>query len=372
MEAMVMKQANVAFWASKKVLLTGHTGFKGSWFVRILHGLGCEVVGCGLAPQTSPSLYQQIGTFAFIENQKYALPEFIDVNNADLLKEVFDVFKPEIVFHLAAQPLVLEGYKNPVDTFQTNVMGTVNLLNAVHASQSVDAVVVVTTDKVYNNVEQIWPYREYDKLGGKDPYSASKACTEIVAAAYRDSFFSKRDIGLATARAGNVIGGGDWSSNRLIPDIVKAAFSNEPISLRYPHATRPWQHVLEPLSGYVRLAECLCENRIKYSHAYNFGPELTDNISVIEVTKLVASQLETDISIMTEIDTEFTESQLLNLDSTKSKHDLGWHPKMSATDAIALTCDWYKKVSGGADPAGMLDEQIEQFFIRKDKVNEYA
>ena len=168
---------------------------------------------------------------------------------------------------------------------------------------------------------------------------------------------------MATARAGNVIGGGDWSSNRLIPDIIKAAFSSEPISLRYPHATRPWQHVLEPLWGYVRLAECLCENRSKYSDAYNFGPELSDNLSVIEVTKLVASQLKTDISIMTEITAEFAESQLLNLDSTKSKYDLGWHPRMSATDAIALTCDWYQKVSGGEDAGKMLEKQIKQFFF---------
>lgn len=367
-----MNRPNVDFWASKKVLLTGHTGFKGSWFVKILHGLGCEVLGCGLAPETSPALYQQVETFALLENQKYSLPEFIDINNANFLKEVFDLFKPDIVFHLAAQPLVLEGYKNPVGTFQTNVMGTVNLLNAAEESQSVDAIVVITTDKVYHNVEQIWPYRENDKLGGKDPYSASKACTEIVAAAYRDSFFSKRNIGLATARAGNVIGGGDWSSNRLIPDIIKAAFSEEPISLRYPHATRPWQHVLEPLWGYLRLAECLYQNKFEYSRAYNFGPEMNDNLSVIEVTKLVASQLMIDMSIITDVDTEFAESQFLNLDSTQSKQDLGWYPKMSATDAIALTCDWYQKVSVGEDPADIIEEQVKQFFLGMEKDNEYA
>lgn len=362
MEIMVVKAPDVNFWRNKRVLITGHTGFKGAWLVQILKNYGCEIAGCGLPVETNPSLYQRANIFSLISNRKYLIPEFVDINHLESLKQAVHQFKPEVVFHLAAQPLVIEGYRDPLVTFQTNVLGTVNLLNVLRYASTVQSIVVVTTDKVYHNYEQIWPYREHDKLGGKDPYSASKACSEIVAACYRQSFFEQLDIGLATARAGNVIGGGDWSANRLIPDIIKAVSTNSPVNLRNPRATRPWQHVLEPLWGYIRLAECLSRNMRMFGQEYNFGPEMSDNLTVSDVTKVVLEALQSDLVVNFDDYSEFAEAQLLNLDSTKAKSELGWYPKMSSTEAINITCQWYMKQNASVCVEKLFQMQIQKFF----------
>jgi CDP-glucose 4,6-dehydratase len=360
-EDMVIKAPNINFWRNKRVLITGHTGFKGTWLVQILKNYGCEIVGCGLPVETNPSLYDRANTFSLMSNKEYLIPEFVDINHSDSLKQAVHQFKPEIVFHLAAQPLVLEGYRNPFETFQTNVLGTVNLLNVLRETSTVHAIVVVTTDKVYQNNEQIWPYREHDQLGGKDPYSASKACSEIVTACYRQSFFEQLDVGLAAARAGNVIGGGDWSANRLIPDIIKAVLTNTPVTLRNPHATRPWQHVLEPLWGYIRLVECLSRDVKSFSQGYNFGPELSDNLTVSAMTKIVLEIMNSKVAVNHE-ESSVSEAQLLNLDSTKAKLELGWQPKMASTEAINATCEWYKQENLNICVEKLFQTQIQQFF----------
>lgn len=277
---------NKQLWNKKRVLITGHTGFKGSWLILLLHNLGSDVYGYALEPPTNPNMYEE-AKIAGLVNSNIG-----DIRDYDKLLRVIQKVKPEIVIHMAAQPLVRESYKNPVDTYSTNVMGTVNLLEAIRQTPGIKAVVNVTTDKCYENKEWHWGYRENESMGGYDPYSNSKGCSELVTAAYRNSFFNSKDyhkhgVALASARAGNVIGGGDWAEDRLIPDFIRAISKGEIVKIRSPYAIRPWQHVLEPLSGYLLLAEKLYTDGPKFAEAWNFGPDDRDAKNVEWITKTI-------------------------------------------------------------------------------------
>ena len=273
-----------SIYRHKKVFITGHTGFKGSWLCQLLQELGAQIMGYALAPETNPNHYDLLNL------DLYQVLE--DIRNYEALSKAIHKFKPDIVFHLAAQPLVRKSYKQPIYTYQTNIIGTANLLEACRSVESIKAIVNVTTDKCYQNIEKDYAYQESDSLGGYDPYSSSKACSEIVTAAYRNSFYNLQDYGkkhqtlVATARSGNVIGGGDWSTDRLIPDLIRAAQSAKPAKIRYPKATRPWQHVLEPLTGYLLLSEKLLEGQKQFADAWNFGPQEGDVQDVISVIKI--------------------------------------------------------------------------------------
>ena len=268
-----MNKMDQSFWRNRKVLITGHTGFKGGWLTKILHSLGSKIVGVSNTDMGPLSLYNILGLNSRLSNTHYGLNQFIDLLDENSLQTVFQKFNPEIVFHLAAQPIVINSYKEPHLTHQTNFIGTLNILEASRKNANLSVFISVTTDKVYHNNGDIFSFRETDALGGHDPYSASKACADILTQSYFKSFFNELNIGVASARAGNVIGGGDWAENRLIPDIVRSAHSNEKLVIRNPSATRPWQHVLEPLSGYILLAQKLHENPQKHSSPINFGPK---------------------------------------------------------------------------------------------------
>lgn len=328
-----MKQFNDRYRGTR-VLLTGHTGFKGSWLSCWLTELGAHVVGVALPAATSPNHWNLLNL---------DIPQhLIDIRNGDALAQRVSKERPEIVFHLAAQPLVRRSYQDPLETWSTNVIGTANVLEACRHVDSVRAIVVVTTDKVYENREWLWAYRENERLGGHDPYSASKAASELVVASYNKSYFHASGAPLlATARAGNVIGGGDWSENRLIPDVVRSIDSGCPLMIRFPEATRPWQHVLECLSGYLLLGQMLLEGRPEYADAWNFGPDQESTVPVREVlTRLKKYWPET--SWQTESQPQFHEAGLLCLDSSKSRVKLGWRPVWGLDDAIKTTADWYR------------------------------
>ena len=329
-------------YKGKKVFLTGHTGFKGSWLLAWLHQLGAIVKGYALAPENEFDLYHQIKGNELCESI------IIDIRDSERLKtEILD-FQPDFIFHLAAQPLVRLSYQIPLNTFEVNAIGTANLLEAVRFLEKPCSVILITTDKVYENKEWLYPYRENDRLGGHDPYSASKAAAEIVINSYRSSFFDKlysqiHPKGIAVARAGNVIGGGDWSKDRIIPDIVRSLSKNETIVVRNPNAIRPWQHVLEPLSGYLLLGEKLSENPKQFSEAYNFGPVAEDNITVESVVKIAIEswgkgQYESPV-----LENQPHEAGLLRLDISKAINDLGWKPKLNSREAIAWTMAFYKQ-----------------------------
>ena len=272
LEEMVGKMSSLStsFWRNKRVLITGNTGFKGSWLSLWLHTLGAEVTGYSLPPESSPALYDELSDAILIETH------FSDIRNHGDLSSVIQIFKPEIIFHMAAQALVKKGYSNPLETFEVNVMGTANLMDAAQKSPHLKAVVSVTSDKCYENQEWIWGYKESDRLGGYDPYSNSKACAELITQSFRDCFYNDASVGVATARAGNVIGGGDWANDRLVPDFFKAIANKEILKIRNPNAIRPWQYVLEPLRGYMALAEALYNNPKKFSGPWNFGPRPED------------------------------------------------------------------------------------------------
>lgn len=318
----------------RKVLLTGHTGFKGSWLALWLQQLGAEVVGLALPPNTQPSHWEllQLG----IEEHRFDIRDYAAVQK--LVTEV----QPEVVFHLAAQPLVRRSYADPLTTWATNVQGTAHVLEACRHTASVKAIVAVTTDKCYENQEWLWGYRENDRLGGHDPYSASKAGAELVAASYRKSYFSSQEsLLLATARAGNVIGGGDWSEDRLIPDLVRASARGESVEIRSPHATRPWQHVLESLSGYLLLGQRLLERRPGFAEAWNFGPDESGNQTVSAVlSRLTQSWGELRWHLATAAQPH--EAGLLQLDSTKARTLLPWTPVWGLDEGLKRTADWYR------------------------------
>ncbi|HRJ12090.1 MAG TPA: CDP-glucose 4,6-dehydratase [Alphaproteobacteria bacterium] len=325
---------NPGFWKNKKILLTGHTGFKGSWLSLWLQQLGADLVGVSLPPEGTQHL------FGAAQVADHMTSIFADIRDAARMKEIMAQHKPQIVLHLAAQALVRRSYHEPVYTYETNVMGTLNILEAIRAVPSVQAAVMVTTDKCYENRERAAPYREDEALGGYDPYSSSKACAELVTAAYRNSFF-QAGARIATARAGNVIGGGDWSQDRLIPDIIAAFESNNKLVLRNPKATRPWQHVLESLSGYLNLAEKLYAAEKDYTGAWNFGPDISDVKPVEWIVDCISSiwgkQLEIEI-----IPDVLHEAGLLALDSRKAQQGLNWHPVWRLEQALAAIVDWAK------------------------------
>lgn len=340
------------FWKDRRVFLTGHTGFKGGWLALWLQQMGAQVCGYALAPHTSPNLFTAANVAAGMNSV------IGNLSHLPQLKEALTAHRPEVVLHLAAQSLVRASYQDPIGTYETNALGTARLLEAVRSCNSVRAVVIVTTDKCYKNREWVWPYRENDALGGHDPYSNSKACAELITSAYRDSFFpvarhAEHGVAIASARAGNVIGGGDWSADRLIADIVRAFEAGETLRIRNPTATRPWQHVLEPLRGYLTLAENLYRHGTKYSGAWNFGPRYDDAKPVSWIVEHLASRWKSAGKHPPRW--EFDpgphphEAQMLKLDWTKAAQELGWHPVMTLPEALDLTLDWYQGVKSGDD-----------------------
>jgi CDP-glucose 4,6-dehydratase len=334
------------FWKDKLVLITGHTGFKGSWLSLWLQSAGAEVIGYALKPPTQPSLFE------VAEVGQGMISVINDVRDLERLRNVFNEYQPEIVFHLAAQPLVRYSYIDPVETYSTNVMGTVNLLEAVRASDSVKAVVNVTSDKCYENREWVWGYRESEPMGGYDPYSNSKGCSELVTAAYRTSFFNsesyeRHGVGLASVRAGNVIGGGDWAENRLIPDIMNAISLGKPVNIRNPHAIRPWQHVLEPLTGYMLLAQNLYEKGPVYAEAWNFGPNDGDAKSVQWIVEQLTKKWGEGVNWVLDEGDHPHEANYLRLDCAKAKSRLDWQPKWRLENALDAIVDWYRGYLSG-------------------------
>ena len=336
-----------AFWRGRRVFITGHTGFKGSWLTLWLESLGARVAGYALSPVTNPSLFEVAGVARGITST------IGDVRDEPSLTRAMQAADPEIVFHLAAQPLVRASYREPVGTFATNVMGTAHLLEAARSLAQLRAVVVVTTDKVYENREQVAGYVESDTLGGHDPYSASKAAAELVTSAYRQSFFvdakGARAVGIASARAGNVIGGGDWAEDRLLPDLVRALGSGTPVRIRRPDAVRPWQHVVEPLAGYLALAERLASDAAGHAEGWNFGPDQADARSVAWITDRVTSLWGGGARWEREPGDHPHETTHLSLDITKARTRLGWHPRLDLGTAIDWTIDWYRRHARGDD-----------------------
>jgi CDP-glucose 4,6-dehydratase len=341
MENMVNFQQLENTYKGKKVFLTGHTGFKGSWLLKTLSLLGAEIKGYALEPQTTNDL------FHLIEGEKLCQSVIADLRDKERLESEIVAFQPDFVFHLAAQPLVRLSYVIPTETFEVNVIGTANVLDGVKLLQKKCSVVLITTDKVYHNNEWVYPYRENDRLGGYDPYSASKACAELLIDSYRNSFFNSKDHdnhlkGIAVARAGNVIGGGDWSKDRLIPDIVSSLMNNKPVIIRNPNAVRPWQHVLEPIVGYLSLGMHLEKQPVVFGHAYNFGPQSEDALSVEEMAKAAIESWGFGVYQIEQESNQPHEAGLLKLDISKVKAELNWMPKMNAKETVKFTLDWYK------------------------------
>lgn len=321
-------------YKNKRVFITGHTGFKGSWLSYLLDKHGAKVKGFSLAPSTEPSLFKRLEYGSFFKSV------IGDIRDFSLIQKELDSFKPDYVFHLAAQPLVLESYRNPHETFTTNALGTLNLLEAIRTSNYSTTVIIVTTDKVYENLELNIPFKEEDKLGGKDPYSASKSAAEIMVHSYQESFHELNGLRIASVRAGNVIGGGDWSENRLIPDLIKAYFSQTKVVIRNPDATRPWQHVLEPLMGYLELALAIEENPKENPGAFNFGPESDDVQSVRQI-------IEKSIMLGFTNEVEYgkpdvQEAKYLKLNISKATKRLNWKPIWNCETSIEKTLNWYK------------------------------
>lgn len=350
---------NPLFWKSKVVLVTGHTGFKGSWMCLWLQRLGAKVIGFSLLPPTEPSLFAVAGVSGGMTSIEG------DVRDLDALNTVMQTYQPEIVFHMAAQPLVRYSYQNPVETYGTNVMGTVNVLEAVRHSNSVKSVVVITTDKCYENREWAWGYRENEPMGGRDPYSSSKGCAELVTSAYRDSFFASESyehhgVGVASVRAGNVIGGGDWARDRLIPDIMKAIQQNQPVLIRNPNAIRPWQHVLEPISGYLCLAEKLWTST-DYAEGWNFGPNDEDAKPVGWIVDYLTKLWGNGASWVLDEGSHPHEANYLKLDCSKVKSRLGWSPKLSLPIALEWIVEFYQGYFEGDDVCKIVESQIEQY-----------
>ena len=357
MENMVASgMVNSEFWKGKKVFITGHTGFKGSWLSIWLNSMGAILTGYALVPNTKPNFFDA----ALVADDMESIVG--DVRDLDKLTQAMSGFAPDIVIHMAAQPLVRLSYKNPVDTYSTNVMGTVNLLEAVRSVASVKAVVNVTTDKCYENKEWIWGYREDEPMGGHDPYSNSKGCSELVTAAYRSSFFNgSGSANIASGRAGNVIGGGDWAEDRLIPDFFRSFENNESVVIRNPSATRPWQHVLEPLSGYLVLAEQLYLNGDRYAQAWNFGPEDDDVKPVSSIIEYLVDRWGDGARWVHDVSLQPHEAQLLKLDISKAKQFLGWQPRWSLFRTLDSIVEWQKVWLSGGDLKAVTLKQIRQF-----------
>jgi len=356
MEGMV----NQGFWKGRRVFITGHTGFKGAWLTLWLKRLGAEITGYSLEPPTSPSLFD----LAHIQDVVNGIQA--DIRDFSSLRKTLESQQPEIVFHLAAQALVRRSYQDPIETYSTNVMGTVNLLEAVRQVGRVRAVVNVTSDKCYENREWVWGYRESERMGGYDPYSSSKGCAELVTAAYRNSFFQAADypkhgFALASARAGNVIGGGDWGEDRLVPDCVRAVLKGEKIVIRRPTSTRPWQHVLEPLNGYLMLAERLYNKGIAFAEGWNFGPFDHDAKTVEWVVKKFCEEWGNAPGYAIENAVQLHEAHYLKLDCAKAMTALGWIPKWDVETALHKVIEWTKDYQSGGDVRTTCYKQIEEF-----------
>ena len=354
---------NPAFWRGRRVFLTGHTGFKGGWLSLWLQQLGAQVTGYALPAPTNPSLFEQARV---AEGMNSVIG---DIRDGGQLATAMRDAAPEIVIHMAAQPLVRRSYVDPVETYSTNVMGTVNLLEAVRQCPSVRAVVNVTTDKCYENKEWVWAYRENEPMGGYDPYSNSKGCAELVSSAYRNSFFNpekytEHRVALATARAGNVIGGGDWAADRLIPDILAAFARNKPVVIRSPHAIRPWQHVLEPLGGYLTLAEHLYRDGAAFAEAFNFGPRSDDTQAVEWIVGKLAALWGENASWQIDAGDHPHEATFLKLDISKAAHRLAWQPQMNLEQALRLTVDWARGLLRGEDLRTLTLTQITTYQAR--------
>jgi CDP-glucose 4,6-dehydratase len=351
------------FWRGKKVFITGHTGFKGSWLTLCLSRMGAELYGYSLAPPTKPNMFE-------LTHLKSAINTTTgDIRDQKALTEAMMKARPDIVFHMAAQPLVRASYANPVETFSTNVMGTVHLLEAVRAVPDIRSVVVVTSDKCYENRQWLWGYREDNPMGGHDPYSASKGAAELVTASYRRSFFDgsgDNQTAVASVRAGNVVGGGDFAPDRLVPDMIRALINREPVTIRNPNAVRPWQHVLEPLHGYMKIAQHLYESGQDYAEGWNFGPTDTDAQSVAQICATLNHFLQKYHGKTAEINLERSPPQLheaamLRLDISKARQRLGWIPKMELHTALELTADWYSVYLRQEDLRARSNAQIEFF-----------
>ncbi len=359
MEGVVKVQASLfgGVFAERRVLVTGHTGFKGSWLAEWLLGLDAQVTGYALEPPTDPGLFQELGLDQRMHHH------IGDVRDLQELTRVMTDARPEIVFHLAAQPIVRLSYDEPVMTYETNVMGTVNLLEAVRGCESARAVVIITSDKCYENRETGQSYREDDAMGGYDPYSSSKGCAELVTAAYRRSFFGDGTaVRVASARAGNVIGGGDWAPDRIVPDCVRALQANTPILVRNPDAVRPWQHVLEPLSGYLHLASRMWSGSNKYDGAWNFGPRPQAAVPVRDVVDAIIAAWDSGSwEQPPEAGAQPHEAHLLALDITKARDLLGWEPAYSAQQAFETTAAWYGARHAGEDVPSVTRADIEQY-----------
>ncbi len=348
------------FWQNRKVFVTGHTGFKGAWLCILLDSLGAAVTGYALVPPTEPSLFDLSGMARRITSLQG------DVRDLEHLCRCVKEASPEIVIHMAAQPLVRDSYRDPVTTYATNAMGTVNLLEAVRGTPGIRAVLNVTTDKCYENREWIWGYRENDPLGGYDPYSSSKACSELVTSAYRHSYFNPKDydvhgVAVASARAGNVIGGGDWAKDRLVPDIISALLANEKIHIRNPHSIRPWQHVLEPLSGYLLLVQKLLEDGPRYAGGWNFGPYDEDARPVEWIVKELCEKWGASAGYEVDSGDHPHEARFLKLDCTKAQVELGWRPRWNLERTLEHVASWAKAYKAGDDLYRVCLEQIGEY-----------
>lgn len=349
---------NRTFWRGKKVFITGHTGLKGSWLSYWLVDLGAEVKGFALKPDMSPNLYGTLSLGSLMDSV------FGDIRDIEHLKREIREFKPDIIFHLAAQAIVRTSYDDPIETFETNVMGTANLLESVRSVQSVKSIISVTSDKCYENREWDWKYRESDPMGGWDPYSSSKGCAELVTASFRRSFFRNDHSikpGIATARAGNVIGGGDWSKDRLIPDIMRSFSERKPVIIRNPSAVRPWQYILDLLLGYMVLAERLYKQPEEYSEAWNFGPAESDEQSVEFITNRMVETWGEGARWQLDESTNPHEANYLKLDSSKSRMQLGWSTQMSLTQSLDSLTLWYKNYFDGMNMTEFTKSQIREF-----------
>lgn len=350
--------ASPDFWHGRRVLVTGHTGFKGAWLCLWLGRLGADVTGFALAPETSPNLYTLAGIERRIDSQ------FGDVRDLARVEAVMAQSRPEVVFHLAAQALVRRSYIDPIGTYTANVMGTAHVLDAARRASGLRAIVVITSDKCYENREWWWPYREDEAMGGHDPYSSSKGCAELVTAAWRRSFFRSdgaEAVGLASARAGNVIGGGDWAQDRLVPDSMRAFASGMPVVLRQPTAVRPWQHVLDPLSGYLSLAERLSNDPRGFGEGWNFGPAADEARPVGWVVDQLSRLWGDGARWEQDRGAHPHEAGLLQVDASKARARLQWLSRLSLEESLRWTVDWYKRIGGGEDAAALSLDQIERF-----------
>lgn len=356
-----MKHLYNGFFSGKKVFITGHTGFKGSWLSLLLHQLGADVYGYALNPPTHPSLYEEAKIDDLISST------IGDIRDFQKLKSTLDKIRPEIIIHMAAQPLVRLSYKDPIETYSTNVMGTVNLFEAIRQTTGVKVVINVTTDKCYENKEWHWGYRENEPMGGYDPYSNSKGCSELVTSSFRNSFFNANDydkhgVAMASARAGNVIGGGDWAVDRLIPDFLRAITKGEQLLIRSPYAIRPWQHILEPLNGYLTLAVKLFNEGSRYAEAWNFGPDDSDAKNVEWITKTICKLWADGVSYEYDANPHPHEANYLKLDCSKAKAELDWFPKWNIETTLKSIVDWNKAYLKGENIRKVTIKQISTYF----------